>query len=104
MSKENERSGAVNGYPFSYHLLMTCKIGETDYEFSQDFCSPTQHSVGDVIHVGEFEGVKVSVVEWYINKPGHAFMELEDLRCTGAPGDYVWLLEYFDHSSPYLGG
>jgi hypothetical protein len=104
MSDTNERSVASTGYPFSYHLLMTCKIAGTEYEFSKDFRSPTQHSVGDVIHVGEFEGMRVSVVEWYINDPGHAFMELEDWECEAAPGDCGWLLEYFDHSTPDLLG
>jgi hypothetical protein len=81
---------------------MTCKIAGKLYEFSREFRSPTQHSVGDLMHVGELGHVKVTVLMWYIDDPGHAFMELEDAECEGAPEDWAWLLKHFDHSTPYL--
>jgi hypothetical protein len=95
---------ASTGYPFSYHLLMTCKIAGKFYEFSKEWRSPTQHSAGDLIHVGELGGVKVTVLMWYIDDPGHAFIELEDTECEGAPEDWAWLLKHFDHSTPDLIG
>ena len=99
-----EPSGASGGYPFSYHLFMTCTIAGREYEFYKEFRSPTQHHVGDMIHVGDLEVVRVETIVWYINDPGHVLMELEDLKLEGVPSDWEWLLKYFDHSTPDLLG
>ena len=104
MSDDTEPSGASGGYPFSYHLLMTCTIAGKEYEFSKEFRSPTQHSVGDMMHIGELEAVSIAVVEWYISDPGHAFMATEDMELDGAPQDWIHLLKHFDFSTPDLLG
>jgi hypothetical protein len=100
----DEMSDGSRGYPFSYHLLMTCNIAGVDYEFSKEFRSPTQHRAGDAMHIGELEEVQIKSVTWYIDDPGRAFMETEDLRLGGEPASWAELLEYFDSVTPELPG
>lgn len=107
MGEQQGNSGPVCAFgehPFSYHLIMSCSIAGKEYEFSKEFRSPTQHGVGDVMHIGELEGVRIAVVEWYIDEPGHAFMETDDMELDGAPQDWINLLEHFDGSTPELLG
>ncbi len=91
------------GYPFSYDLSLTCTIAGREYEFSKVFRSPSQHHVGDMFNIGVLEG-RVETIVWYMNDPGHGFIQLEDLKLDGVPSDWEWLLEYFDDSTPDLLG
>jgi len=83
-------------------MTLICKIAGRDFEFHKEFRFPVQLQAGDYVFVNGLENVSVKLVVWYLDNPGHAFVELEDQYCEGGPEDWTCVLDDMDYSSPNL--
>ena len=86
---------------FNYSIIFQCDIiGGRSYEFHKEWSSPTQLRAGDIVHFDALEEVRVKKVVWYLDMPGHAFVELQDQRCEGTEKDWQNLFDEMDCSIP----
>ena len=81
---------------FNYSIIFQCDIGGKNYEMHKEWQSPVQLRVGDMVHLDALEEVRVANVVWYLDRPGEAFVELENQKCEGTIEDWKSLLDEMD--------
>jgi hypothetical protein len=87
---------------FTYNIVMHLNIDGKEFELHKTWCSPVQLRKGDQIYIDGLESVKVESVEWYLDKPGTAFVSIEDQHCNGPEIEWQSVLDQMDCVIPDL--
>lgn len=100
---DNLRSDAVNVRPlFRYSVVLHATIEGREYEMHKELETNTQFRAGDKVNIDGLDEVTVEDVVWTFDKPGEAFMELEDVNCDGTVAEWIELAAQFDCVIPDL--